>query len=129
MESELYIEELAINDTIGFMNEFVKNNEMTFKLKQSAAQLAQFGKRTNTGVRCDKQILKDVVKTMMSIDPEGGHLRKYDSKQLRGRKDYLCKYQEFLMRISDRLNRNEKRWFFSPVDAIINKISSRELMS
>jgi hypothetical protein len=95
-----------LNNVIGFITTF-KNDYMTFKVKDFA------NKRTK-GARCDQSTKRDAVKTLNEILGQ----EKYDSKSEISQKQICC-IQEFLLRIYDRDNKNNKRWFLTPAEAIL----------
>jgi hypothetical protein len=95
-----------LNNIIGFITTF-KNDYMAFKVKDFA------NKRTK-GARCDQSTKRDAVKTLNEILGE----EKYDSKSEISQKQICC-IQEFILRIYDRDNKNNKRWFLTPAEAVL----------
>ena len=95
-----------LNNIIGFITTF-KKDYMTFKVKDFA------NKRTK-GARCDQSTKRDAIKTLNEILGR----EKYDSKSEISQKQICC-IQEFILRIYDRENKNNKRWFLSPAEAVL----------
>ena len=95
-----------LNNIIGFITTF-KKDYMTFKVKDFA------NKRTK-GARCDQSTKRDAIKTLNEILGQ----EKYDSKSEISQKQVCC-IQEFILRIYDRENKNNKRWFLSPAEAVL----------
>jgi hypothetical protein len=95
-----------LNNIIGFITTF-KKDYMTFKVKDFA------NKRTK-GARCDQSTKRDAIKTLNEILGQ----EKYDSKSEISQKQICC-IQEFILRIYDRENKNNKRWFLSPAEAVL----------
>jgi len=95
-----------LNNVIGFITTF-KNDYMAFKVKDFAI------KRTK-GARCDQSTKRDAVKILNEILGQ----EKYDSKSEISQKQICC-IQEFILRIYDRNNKNNKRWFLSPAESVL----------
>ena len=95
-----------LNNVIGFITTF-KNDYMTFKVKD-------FSNKRTKGARCDQSTKRDAIKTLNEILGQ----EKYDSKSEISQKQICC-IQEFLLRIYDRNNKNKKRWFLTPAEAIL----------
>ena len=106
MLSKLKPAKEKLNNIIGFITTF-KKDYMTFKVKDFA------NKRTK-GARCDQSTKRDAIKTLNEILGR----EKYDSKSEISQKQVCC-IQEFILRIYDRENKNNKRWFLSPAEAVL----------
>lgn len=105
-----------LNTIVGFMSNF-KNEYMIFKVKQ-------LNKKRNKGARCDQSGKADTIKLLNLITGENKYnsinTKKINQKQ-------LCILQEFLLRIYDYENKNNKRWFISPSEAILIDIEKLEI--
>ena len=111
MLSKLKPAKEKLNNIIGFITTF-KKDYMTFKVKDFA------NKRTK-GARCDQSTKRDAVKTLNEILGQ----EKYDSKSEISQKQICC-IQEFILRIYDRNNKNNKRWFLTPAESVLIDIES-----
>jgi len=95
-----------LNNIIGFITTF-KKDYMTFKVKD-------FSIKRTKGARCDQSTKRDAVKTLNEILGQ----EKYDSKSEISQKQICC-IQEFILRIYDRNNKNNKRWFLTPAESVL----------
>ena len=102
---ETIIPKSDVNSIFGFMSNF-RNNLMVFKVKDD--------KPGNTGARCDQaskltadklnKIIGDNIYTEASIKKKSSA--------------YLCVLQEYLLRLNNYNNKDGKKWFLTPVNAI-----------
>ena len=105
-----------LNTIVGFIGTF-KNEYMIFKVKQ-------LNKKRNKGARCDQSGKADTIKLLNFIVGEN----KYNSTNTKGiNQKQLCVLQEFLLRIYDYENKNSKRWFIAPTEAILINIEKLEI--
>ena len=105
-----------LNNIIGFIGNF-KNDFIIFKVKQ-------LDKKRNKGARCDQAGKADTIKLLNSIVGEN----KYNTTNTKGiYQKQLCILQEFLLRIYDYNNKNNKRWFIKPSEAILLNIEKLEI--
>ena len=105
-----------LNTIVGFIGPF-KNEYMIFKVKQ-------LNKKRNKGARCDQSGKADTIKLLNMIVGDN----KYNSTNTKGiNQKQLCVLQEFLLRIYDYENKNGKRWFVSPSEAILINIEKLEI--
>ena len=105
-----------LNSIVGFIGIF-KNEYMIFKVKQ-------LNKKRNKGARCDQSGKADTIKLLNLIVGEN----KYNSTNTKGiNQKQLCVLQEFLLRIYDYENKDNKRWFISPSEAILINIEKLEI--
>ena len=106
MLSKLKPAKEKLNTIIGFITTF-KKDYMTFKVKD-------FSIKRTKGARCDQSTKRDAVKTLNEILGQ----EKYDSKSEISQKQICC-IQEFILRIYDRNNKNNKRWFLTPAESVL----------
>jgi hypothetical protein len=106
MLSKLKPAKEKLNNIIGFITTF-KKDYMTFKVKD-------FSIKRTKGARCDQSTKRDAVKTLNEILGQ----EKYDSKSEISQKQICC-IQEFILRIYDRNNKNNKRWFLTPAESVL----------
>tara|TARA_A100001011_G_scaffold399820_1_gene510382 strand:+ start:42 stop:3680 length:3639 start_codon:yes stop_codon:yes gene_type:complete len=95
-----------VNNIFGFMSNF-KNNLMVFKVKDN--------KPGNTGARCD-QGSKLTADKLNSIIGTNTYTETFVKKMSAA---YLCVLQEYLLRLNNYNNKNGKKWFLTPVNAIL----------
>ena len=93
-----------LSDYIGFMVNF-KKDYMIFKIRD-------MGEKRNTGARCDQS---SKIKSVKFLNILGE--KQYTTKSEFSRHE-LCIIQEFLLRKFDIENKNGKRWFLTPAEAI-----------
>ena len=111
MLSKLKPAKEKLNNIIGFITSF-KKDYMTFKVKD-------FSNKRTKGARCDQSTKRDAIKTLNEILGQ----EKYDSTTEISQKQICC-IQEFILRIYDRENKNNKRWFLTPADAVLINIEA-----
>ncbi|MAU37590.1 MAG: hypothetical protein CMD14_09545 [Flavobacteriales bacterium] len=97
-----------LNSLIGLMSVF-KNNEMVFKIKNTE-------KKRDTGARCDQAQKSQSLKILDKIT-DFEYNKKLNQKQ-------LCIYQEFMLRIHNKNNKDNKVWFLSPIENIFYNITN-----
>ena len=102
---ESMIQKSDVNNIFGFMSNF-KNNLMVFKVKDN--------KPGNTGARCD-QGSKLTADKLNSIIGSNTYTEAFVKKTSAA---YLCVLQEYLLRLNNYNNKNGKKWFLTPVNAI-----------
>ena len=104
---ENLIPKSKINNMFGFISNF-KNNLMVFKFKDN--------KPGNTGARCDQGSKVTAEKLNMII---GDNL--YNEANLKKKSaSYLCVLEEYLLRLNNYNGTDNKIWFLTPVQAILN---------
>lgn len=97
------------NNIFGFITNF-KNKEMTFKIKEN--------KVGNSGARCDQG--SKITAEQLNNIREDKYYKDIDIKKMRA--THLCVLAEYLFRLNDYENKNDKRWFFTPAEAVITNI-------
>jgi len=109
-QKKLIIQKNKYNMFIGFIGMF-KNQYKIFKVKNMKDIRSK-------GARCDQSGKSESLKLINSILGES----KYTSDNTKGRnKTEFCIIQEFILRRNDMLSKNNKRWFLTPQELIINK--------
>jgi superfamily II DNA or RNA helicase len=105
-----------LNNIVGFISYF-KDNYMIYKVKQ-------LNKKRNKGARCDQSGKSDTIKLLNSVIGS----EKYNPSNTKGiNQKQLCVLQEFLLRIYDYENRNDKRWFLDPFESVVINIEKVEI--
>jgi hypothetical protein len=106
----------SFNTIVGFIGMF-KNDYLTFKVKFMNI-------KRHKGARCDQSGKIETIKTLNKIlDNET-----YNTENTKGISQLeLCVRQEFLLRLYDLTKRNRKRWYLTPVEAIITNIEKLTL--
>ena len=94
------------NSIFGFITNF-KDKDMTFKIREN--------KSGHSGARCD-QGSKISAEQLNNIRGEK-YYNEGDIKKMRA--GQLCILAEYLFRINDHLKKNGKRWFLTPVEAVL----------
>jgi len=102
---ENIIPKSKINEIFGFISNF-KNNLMVFKVKDN--------RPGNTGARCDQ----GAKLTAEKLNEIFGKNIYTEDKIKKNSASYLCVLQEYLLRLNDYNNKNDKKWFLTPVQAI-----------
>ena len=104
----------SLSNIIGFITSF-KKDYMIFKVKQ-------LNVKRNKGARCDQSLKSETIELINLIIGE----EKYNLSNTKGinHKFQLCILQEFLLRLYDYNRVNEKRWFLSPIEAVLIKIET-----
>lgn len=106
-----------INNIVGFMMGVSNSNDISFKTKNMKL-------KRNNGARCYQAGKKNIIKLLNSIYNEN----KYTSLNSKKRKPVqLCSETEFLLRYYNSIKKNNKAWFFSYEDAILNNIEKKTL--
>ena len=75
--------------------------------------------KRNKGARCDQSGKNETLKLLNKI--EGDNIYTLDNTKKRNQMEF-CVIQEFKLRYYNYLNKNNKKWFFSPSEASINNI-------
>ena len=75
--------------------------------------------KRNKGARCDQAGKMETIKTLNRIYGE----ERYNKENTKGiGQTELCIRQEFSLRLSDIDRNNNKRWFLTPVEAVLINI-------
>jgi hypothetical protein len=107
---------LPINNVIGFIGMF-KSDYLIFKVKTMDI-------KRNKGARCDQAGKIETIKTLNRIYGED----KYSKENTKGIGQIeLCIRQEFSLRLSDIDKKDNKRWFLTPVEAVLINIEKMTL--
>jgi hypothetical protein len=107
----LTIPTTSYNTYVGFIGMFKKEYNI-FKVKNMEDKRSK-------GARCDQAGKSETINLLNTIIGE----TKYTSENTKKRnKIEFCIIQEMYMRYFDKINKNNKRWFLTPSEAIINKI-------
>ena len=96
---------VKLSTHIGFMVNF-KKDYMIFKIRN-------IGQKRNTGARCDQASKLNSIQLLNSL---GEHQYTMDIDLSRPE---LCVIQELLLRKFDIENKDDKRWFLTPAEAVI----------
>ena len=100
-----------LNNIVGFISEF-KKSYMTFKTKNLSTKRSQ-------GTRCDqsgKQVVIDRYNEIVGkIKYSSDELKLISSTE-------LCSEMEIMLRLFDEKKREGKRWYLSPIEAIVTNI-------
>jgi len=100
-----------INQYVGFIGDF-KNEFNIFKVKNMEDKRSK-------GARCDQAGKSDTIKLLNDILQQN----KYTSANTKGRnKKEFCVIQELVLRYFNKIKKNNKIWFLTPQEAIINNI-------
>ena len=103
----------TMSHVVGFITGF-KDQYMIFKVKDMTL-------KRHKGARCDQSGKSDTIKLLNKIMGE----QVYSNQNTRNRVQMeLCSLQEFLLRYYDATKKDNKRWFLSPEEAIINNIQT-----
>ena len=102
-----------ILDIFGFIIN-IKNEYMTFKTKEITTS-------KDKGARCLQAGKQKIIRLLNKIVGEEKYI---DSNTKKLTTVYLCVLQEFILRLYNYENKNDKIWFLNPVDAIINNVES-----
>lgn len=103
----------TMSHVMGFITGF-KDQYMIFKVKDMTL-------KRHKGARCDQSGKSDTIKLLNKIMGESV----YSNQNTRTRVQMeLCSLQEFLLRYFDTIKKDNKRWFLSPEEAIINNIQT-----
>ena len=98
------------NEYVGFMGFENKNLYTVFKIKETT-------KKRHIGTRCDQAGKAKTIKFLNDIDKE----KEYTKENTKGIvQPELCVRLEFIMRIYNKENRDNERWFLTPEEAIVN---------
>lgn len=100
-----------MNQYLGFIGDF-KNEYNIFKVKNMEDKRSK-------GARCDQAGKAETIKLLNSILQEN----KYSNANTKGRnKKEFCVIQELVLRSFNKIKKNNKIWFLTPQEAIINNI-------
>jgi hypothetical protein len=106
---KLIIPAKRLAHVIGFISNF-KKNYMIFKVKDMDI------KRKNAGARCDQQGKNVAIKMLDKILGKDA----FDDEEIKSLNKYeICIRQEFMLRLFDMQNKNNKRWLLTPIEAIL----------
>ena len=95
---------------IGFLGEF-KKSYMVFKVKE-------LEQKRNKGARCDQAKKSRTVQILTEINAIEFINDDFSRKE-------LCVLQEFILRYFNKIKKDKKKWFFTPIEAIFfNEISN-----
>ena len=108
IKSKIIINVKSLNNTIGYIGNF-KHEYNIFKIKHMT-------KKRHKGARCDQISKTDSLNILNEIIGD----KKYSSKDIGGK--LICLYQEIYMRYYNHINKDNKIWFLTPVQAIVNEI-------
>lgn len=101
----------SLSNIVGFIGTF-KNDFLVFKIKFMNI-------KRHKGARCDQSGKIETIKNLNKILER----EVYNSENTKGIGQIeLCIRQEFLLRYYDDIKKDRKRWFLSPVEAIIKNI-------
>jgi hypothetical protein len=101
----------TMNQYIGFIGDF-KNEYNIFKVKN-------LQDKRSKGARCDQAGKSDTIKLLNDIIQEN----KYTAANTKGRnKKEFCVIQELVLRYFNKIKKNNKKWFLTPQEVIINNI-------
>jgi hypothetical protein len=112
------------NDIIGFMSVF-KNNKVVFKTKNMT------DKRNNKGAYCENAGKRDIIARLNEVIGSTVYNEDDLNKDIEMNgvkmpniifKNGLCVMMEILMRYYDDAKRLNKKWFFNPENALLNRI-------
>lgn len=114
----------SYNDIVGFMSIF-KNNEVVFKTKNLK------DKRNNIGAYCENAGKRDIITRLNVICGKNIYSEAEINKEIIINgvktpniifKNGLCVMMEILLRHYDATKYSNKRWFFNPEEALLNRI-------
>ena len=109
---DLIISISEFNKYVGFVGSF-KNEYNIFKVKNMEDKRSK-------GARCDQSGKSDSLKLLNNILSSSN---KYTSENTKGRnKTEFCIMQEFVLRYYESIKQDNKKWFVSPDEALINNI-------
>ena len=108
---------------IGFVSN-IENKYLIYKAKQLFNPITKKFNTRNKGARCDqaaKKTTRELLNLIVSEDKyTSGYTQKFTQK-------YLCVLQELILRLFDYNERQDKRWFLTPAEAVINDIENLEI--
>ena len=112
------------NQIVGFIGDF-KGNFNVFRVKQMT-------KKRNKGARCDQSGKSEAVNILNAIiDLDEKYKDSVETYNIDNTKKYnqtmICIFQELYLRFYDHVSRDNKRWFLSPAESIINNIEKISL--
>jgi hypothetical protein len=100
-----------MNQYLGFIGDF-KNEYNIFKVKNMEDKRSK-------GARCDQAGKAETIKLLNAILQEN----KYTNANTKGRnKKEFCVIQELVLRSFNKIKKNNKIWFLTPQESIINNI-------
>ena len=105
-----------MNMIVGFISLF-KMEYLVFKVKVMS-------KKRDKGARCDQSGKSDaisVINTVLSLNPatQGDEYKLTTDNTKQRTQRELCVFQEFILRIFDRKGINDRKWFFTPCEALL----------
>ena len=107
----------SYNINIGFMGPFKDEDINIFKVKNMADKRSK-------GARCDQSGKSDTVKLLNTIigkDKNDEYI--FNDDNIKGKnKTEFCVLQEMYLRYFNKIGKNNKRWFLSPEESIINDL-------
>ena len=115
IQKKIKINTDKLNNIIGFYTAF-KSNNMVFKTKNIEGK-----SNRNSGTKCDQSGKTTVMNTLNKIFSDE---TRYTSENV-GEKNnvhQLCSEMEMYLRYFDRIKKDGKRWFLTPLQASINNI-------
>jgi len=98
------------NKIVGFIANFRKDY-MVFKVKLMT-------QKNHKGARCDQSAKSDAVYWLNQILGED----KSDAQYKTVNQKEICVTQEFKLRLFDKEKKDDKRWFLTPIEAVLTKI-------
>ena len=91
----------------------------TFKKEYNIFKVKNMEDKRSKGARCDQAGKSETIKLLNEIIGES----MYSSDNTKGRnKIEFCVLQEMYLRYFDKISKNDKRWFLSPSETIVNNI-------
>ena len=107
----------SYNINIGFMGPFKDEDINIFKVKNMADKRSK-------GARCDQSGKSDTIKLLNTIigkDKNDKYI--FNDDNIKGKnKIEFCVLQEMYLRYFNKIGKNNKRWFLSPEESIINDL-------
>ena len=111
-EIMLYVVPITkMNLVVGFITNF-KSQYMIYKVKDMTLV-------RHKGARCDQAGKTETMKLLNRIYGEDIYNKENTKKMVQME---LCAIQEMILRYYDSIQKDGKRWFFTPVETIINRI-------
>jgi len=107
-----------MNQYLGFIGDF-KNEYNIFKVKNMEDKRSK-------GARCDQAGKAETIKLLNAILQEN----KYTNANTKGRnKKEFCVIQELVLRSFNKIKKNNKIWFLTPQESIINNIEKASFLN
>ena len=104
---------VTLSNIVGFINIF-KKQYMIFKVKDMTL-------KRHKGARCDQAGKKETLKVLNKIVGKEEYTIENTKETMQIE---LCSLQEFLLRYFDYTKKENKRWYLSPEEAVINNIEN-----